>query len=122
VGIFETGKVAMYPAGGWNMAAFAKLDFNWAIAPLPKYQNNRVAPYWLGGWNIPKTGKAQDAAFKFASWSATSFQPQMAKDHDWIPLRTSDQRSTFEQLWNNKLTPEKAAKLIDQKGNALLTS
>lgn len=27
---------------------------------------------------------------------------------------------TFDQLWNNKITPEEAAKQIDEKGNALL--
>lgn len=29
---------------------------------------------------------------------------------------------TFEQLWNNKITPEEAAKQIDEKGNELLQS
>ncbi|MBO0883501.1 MAG: extracellular solute-binding protein, partial [Mycobacterium sp.] len=90
VGVFETGKVAMYPAGGWNVAAYRKLNFNWAMAALPKFHGNRVAPYWHGGWMIPKAGKAQDAAIDFARWSATDFQPQMAKDHDWDPLRTAD--------------------------------
>ncbi|HEX3814186.1 MAG TPA: sugar ABC transporter substrate-binding protein [Mycobacteriales bacterium] len=163
VGVFETGKVAMYPAGGWQVAAYQKLGFNWAMAPLPKFNNKRVAPYWLGGWMIPKSGQAQDAAIDFARWSATDFQTRMAKDHDWIPVRTADRGSaamvhgmpagfkesvaqletarvgdiyhsnnlqivdevftpTFEQVWNNKLAPKKAAEQIQTKGNALLKS
>jgi multiple sugar transport system substrate-binding protein len=163
VGPFATGKVAMAADGGWNIAAYQQLDFEWGIAPLPKFETKRVAPYWLGGWMIPKATKTQDAAFEYARWSASDFQPQMAKDHDWIPLRTDERESkamldgmpdgfaesltqlsnarigdiyhannlqiveevfnpTFEQLWNNKLTPEQAAKQIDEKGTALLTS
>jgi multiple sugar transport system substrate-binding protein len=161
VGAFESGKIAMRPAGGWQIASYKKLSFKWAIAPLPTFHGKRVAPYWLGGWNIPKAGKSQEAAFEFAKWSASTFQPQMAKDHDWIPLRNAERTSdvmsegmpdgfvesvrqlenarigdiyhannlqiieevfapTFEQLWNNKLRPEQAAKQIDDKGTALL--
>ncbi|MBM7791178.1 ABC transporter substrate-binding protein [Tenggerimyces flavus] len=161
VGAFESGKIAMRPAGGWQIASYKKLSFKWAVAPLPLFKGKRVAPYWLGGWNIPKAGKAQEAAFEYAKWSASTFQPQMAKDHDWIPLRNAERSSgvmlegmpdgfeqsirqldnsrigdiyhannlqlieevfgpTFEQLWNNKLKPEQAAKQMDDKGTALL--
>ena len=152
----------MVADGGWNISAFQELDFEWAIAPLPKFGSQRVAPYWLGGWMIPKATKTQDAAFDYALWSASDFQPQMAKDHDWIPLRTAERTSnamvsgmpegfaesltqlenarigdiyhannqqiveevfnlTFDLLWANKITPEQAAKQIDEKGTALLT-
>jgi len=163
IGPFATGKVAMIADGGWNTSAFQQLDFEWGIAPLPMFGSKRVAPYWLGGWNIPKSTKTQDAAFEFALWSASNFQPTMAKDHDWIPLRNADRASdamsegmpdgfaesltqldnarigdiyhannlqiveevfnpTFEQLWNNKMTPAQAARQIDEKGSALLSS
>jgi multiple sugar transport system substrate-binding protein len=160
---FTTGKVAMVADGGWFISTFNQLDFEWAMAPLPKFAGNRVAPYWLGGWMIPKSTETQDAAFKYALWSASDFQPQMAKDHDWIPLRTAERTSnemvsgmpegfaeslsqlessrigdiyhvnnqqiveevfnpTFDLLWANKITPEQAAKQIDEKGTALLTT
>ncbi len=163
IGPFATGKVAMIADGGWSIAGFQQLDFEWGIAPLPKFGSKRVAPYWLGGWVIPKSTKTQDAAFDFAQWSASDFQPRMAKDHDWIPLRNAERTSkamrqgmpagygqsieqldearvgdiyhvnnlqiveevfnpTFEQLWNDKITPAKAAATIDQKGGQLLTS
>lgn len=93
IGVFETGKVAMIPDGAWNIAAYKQVDFNWGIAPLPTFAGKRVAPYWLGGWMIPAAGKSQEAAFSFANWSASDFQPQMAKDHDWIPLRTAERES-----------------------------
>jgi multiple sugar transport system substrate-binding protein len=161
IGVFQTGKVAMIPDGSWSISGFQKVPFKWGIAPLPKWQDKRVVPYWLGGWVVAKDSKVPDAAFELARWSATDYQPQMAKEHDWIPILNSARESqemvsgmpqgfketmaaiedaklgdlyhrnnqqivaevfgpTFDQLWNNKLTPEQAAKQIDDKGNALL--
>jgi multiple sugar transport system substrate-binding protein len=93
VGIFQSGKTAIYPGGGWNIASYASLPFKWDIAPLPKWKTKRVVPYWLGGWVIPKDSKVADAAFEYAHWSATAFQPQMAKDHDWVPLQNKARTS-----------------------------
>ncbi len=161
IGVFETGKVAMTPAGSWSISGFQKVPFKWGMAPLPKWEDKRVVPYWLGGWVIAKNAKAPDAAFELARWSATDYQLQMAREHDWIPILNSARESqemlngmpqgfqqtmaaikdarlgdlyhrnnqqivsevfgpTFDQFWNNKLTPDQAAKLIDEKGNALL--
>ncbi len=161
VGIFESGRTAMRPEGSWNIAGFSALPFKWDMAPLPKWKDKRVVPYWMGGWVFPKASKVSKAAFEFAHWSATEFQPQMAKDHDWIPLSNAARTSpdmlqgmpsgfkksldalasanvgdlyhsngqqiinevmspTFEQVWENNLTPEDAAKQIDEKANALL--
>ncbi len=161
VGIFESGKTAMRMSGSWSIAGFSSLPFKWDMAPLPKWKDKRVVPYWLGGWVIPKASKVSDAAFEFAHWSATSFQSQMAKDHDWIPLKNEARESqemlaamppgfktalaavadaqigdlyhrnsaqilnevlgpTLTQLYDNKLTPEDAAKEIDEKANELL--
>lgn len=161
VGIFESGRTALRPAGGWLISGFSSLPFKWDIAPLPKWKDKRVVPYWMGGWVIPKATKVPDAAFEYAHWSATAFQPQMAKDHDWIPLENAARNSnemlqgmppgfktsldalsdaklgdmyhrngqqilnevlgpTFEQVWSNNMTPEDAAKQIDEKANELL--
>jgi multiple sugar transport system substrate-binding protein len=161
VGVFQSGKAAMIADGGWNIASFASLPFKWDIAPLPKWNDKRVVPYWLGGWNIPKASKVTDAAFEFARWSATEYQTQMAKDHDWIPILNSARTGSdmlagmpsgfkasidalssakigdlyhsksqqilnevlgpiFDQVYQNKIKPEDAAKQIDQKADALL--
>lgn len=93
-GGFSSGAYSMMPGGTWNIASYQQMKDNWAMAPLPLYQGQSVAPYWLGGWVIPEESGALSAAQAFATWSATTFQAQMAADHDWIPLqngaRTSD--------------------------------
>lgn len=161
VGVFQSGRTAMIPDGSWSIANFGSLPFKWDIAPLPKWNDTRVVPYWLGGWVITKGSKVPQEAFNYANWSATEFQDQMAKDHDWIPLQNAARTSndmlqsmpggfkealdavqnakigdlyhrnsqqilnevlgpTFTQVWDNQLTPEDAAKQIDEKANALL--
>jgi multiple sugar transport system substrate-binding protein len=161
VGVFESGKVALNPAGGWHVSNYGSLPFRWDMAPLPLFKGKRVVPYWMGGWVIPKASKVADGAFEYARWSADEFQPQMAKDHDWVPLSNAARASedmlqglppgfkgsldalssaklgdlyhrngqqiiaevfnpVFEQVWENRMTPEDAAKEIDDKANALL--
>ena len=160
-GIFQTGKVAMFPGGSWNISAFKDVKFKWDMAPIPKWTGARVPPFWFGGWVIPKDSKVPDAAFAFARWSATDYQKTMATDLDWIPIRKDARESdamkqgmppgmqsvlaavngarlgdiyhrngqkiiaevfgpALEQLWNNKVAPEDAAKQIDDKANPLL--
>ncbi len=93
VGLFESGRCALNPDGGWVTSGYSTLPFKWAMAPIPSWGGKRVVPYWLGGWNIPKASKVIEAAFEYARWSSSEFQGQMAKDHDWIPLLTSARES-----------------------------
>lgn len=87
VGIFQSGRTALVADGSWSIANFSSLPFKWDIAPLPKWGEKRVVPYWLGGWVITKGSKVPQESYNYANWSATEFQNQMAKDHDWIPLQ-----------------------------------
>ncbi|TCC52737.1 extracellular solute-binding protein [Kribbella capetownensis] len=160
-GGFASGAYSMIADGTWNISSFQQMKDKWAMAPLPKYEGNSVAPYWLGGWVIPRQSAALSAAQAFATWSATKFQPQMAKDHDWIPLQNAARESqdmlkgmpegfeaamkdlsnarigdiytanmqqifnevygkNFEQLLNNKLTPEDAAQKMQDAATKLL--
>ncbi len=157
----SSGRCALNPDGGWVASGYSTLPFKWAMAPLPLWEGKRVVPYWLGGWNIPKASKVPEAAFEYARWSASEFQTQMAKDHDWIPILTSARESadmkagmptgyeasikaldsakvgdlyhinaaqilgevfgpTYTRVLTNELTPEAAAKEIDEKANVLL--
>lgn len=93
VGVFQSGRTAMIPDGSWSIAGFSALPFKWDVAPLPKLGSKRVVPYFLGGWVIPKASAVTDGALTYARWSATDFQPQMAKDHDWIPLSNEARNS-----------------------------
>lgn len=88
-GGFASGTYSMMPGGTWNIAAYTQMKDEWAMAPLPLYQGTSTAPYWLGGWVVPAKSGAISAAQAFALWSATGFQPTMAKNHDWIPLQNS---------------------------------
>ena len=66
--------------------AYAECRFDWGMAPLPKWEENRVVPYWMGGWVIAKASEVAEAAFEWARWSATDYQETMATEHDWIPI------------------------------------
>lgn len=93
-GGFAGGIVSMMPGGTWNITGYQQMKDGWGMAPLPLYQNASVMPYWLGGWVIPKQSAALTAAQTFAIWRATTFQDQMAADHDWIPIANAAREST----------------------------
>ena len=161
-GGFASGAYSMIADGTWSISSFQQMKDEWAMTSLPLYQGQRVAPYFLGGWVIPQKSAALSAAQTFATWSATTFQSQMAKDHDWIPLENAARSSkdmlsgmpegfeqamkvlpearigdiyttnmqqifnevfgvNFEQLLNNKLTPEAAAQKMQDAATKLLT-
>ena len=90
---FNSGKSAMVLGGSWNISGRRELPFEWGMAPLPKFGDNRVVPYWLGGWVIANASEVPEAAFEWARWSATDFQPTMATDGDWIPIQNSSRDS-----------------------------
>lgn len=92
-GGFQAGTFSMAPTGSWNIASYKQMTDKWAMTSLPLYEGQSIAPYWLGGWVIPKGTAAETAAQTFAIWSATTFQQQMAKDHDWIPLQNAARNS-----------------------------
>jgi multiple sugar transport system substrate-binding protein len=161
IGIFQTGKVAMFFDGSWAISGFQDVPFKWDMVPLPMWKDKRVSAYWLGGQVIPKDSKVIDAAFAFARWSATTYQKTMAGNHDWIPIARSARESeemyvgqpaglrsvlgtiegarlgdfysrnnqqifsevllpTFDLMFLGTITPEEAAKKIDEEANALL--
>ncbi len=91
--LFESSRCALALQGSWNISTYAQVEFEWGMAPLPKWGENRVVPYWLGGWVIPKASEVADAAFAFGRWSASDYQETMAKEHDWIPILNSARES-----------------------------
>jgi multiple sugar transport system substrate-binding protein len=114
-GGFASGAYSIVPGATWDIAAFSQMKNKWAMAPMPSYQGQpSVPPYWLGGWVIPQKSGALTAAQTFAIWSATTFQPQMAKDHDWIPLQ-NEARTSEEML---KGMPEGFVEAMEALPNA----
>ena len=90
---FNSGNSAMIVSGSWDISGRRELPFEWGMAPLPKWGDNRVVPYWMGGWVIANASEVQEGAFEWARWSATDFQPTMATDGDWIPIQNTSRES-----------------------------
>lgn len=90
---FNSGNAAMIVSGSWDISGRRELPFEWGLAPLPKFGDNRVVPYWMGGWVIANASQVQEGAFEWARWSATDFQPTMAADGDWIPIQNAARES-----------------------------
>jgi multiple sugar transport system substrate-binding protein len=97
---FQSGRVAISVHGSWDVSGFAELPFEWGMTSLPLLNGNRVVPYWMGGWVITKGSKVPEAAFEWARWSATDYQPTMAAEHDWIPIQNAARASeaTYEGM------------------------
>lgn len=93
-GGFASGAYSMMPDGSWSISSYQQMKDDWGVTAIPLYQGKSIAPYWLGGWVIPRESAALTAAQTFAIWSATTFQSQMAKDHDWIPLQNAARTSS----------------------------
>jgi multiple sugar transport system substrate-binding protein len=87
VSLFQTGKLAMVADGTWYMSSNVDSPFNWDMAPLPRWKDQRALPFWFGGWMIAKDSKAPEAAIAWANWCATDYQAELAKNRDWIPIR-----------------------------------
>lgn len=93
VSLFQTGKLAMVADGTWYMSSNVDSPFKWDMAPLPKWKDGRASPFWFGGWVIAKDSKAPEAAIAWATWSATEYQAELAKNRDWIPIRRAERES-----------------------------
>jgi multiple sugar transport system substrate-binding protein len=90
VSLFQTGKLAMVADGTWYMSSNANSSFGWDMAPLPLWKGARALPFWFGGWVVAKDSKAPEAAIAWATWSATEYQKELAKNRDWIPVRKAE--------------------------------
>jgi multiple sugar transport system substrate-binding protein len=75
-GGFASGAYSMIADGGWSIASFQQMKDDWGMTALPLYQGKSIA------------------AQPFATRSATTFQSQMAKDHDWVPLQNAARESS----------------------------
>ena len=93
-GGFASGQYSMMADGTWAMSGFKDMTDEWDMTSLPLWKGESVAPYFLGGWVIPAKSSAISAAEAFATWRATTFQAQMAKDNDWIPILNSARESS----------------------------
>ena len=84
---FHTGKVAMYAGGDWDLGSLRTIeDFEWGMAPLPKWGDKRTTPYFIGGYVINSKSKYPDEAWEFVKWCMTENQKVLAEQHSWIPV------------------------------------
>ncbi len=90
VSLFQTGKLAMVADGTWYMSSNVDSPFQWDMAPLPTWKDQRALPFWFGGWVVARDSKAPEAAVAWATWSATEYQKELVKNRDWIPIRRAE--------------------------------
>ena len=64
---FESGNVAMTPAGHWVVPLYSKVDFKWDVAPLPKGKE-RVSVVNSVGFVVAKASKHPDEAWAFLKY------------------------------------------------------
>lgn len=64
---FESGNVAMTPAGHWVVPLYSKVDFNWGVAPLPKGKT-RASIVNSVGFVVAKDSKHPDEAWAFLKY------------------------------------------------------
>jgi multiple sugar transport system substrate-binding protein len=84
---FQSGRVGLVVEGSWQISAFAELPFEWGVTSIPMVGTTRVPAYFMGGWVIAKASGVPEAAFEWARWSASDYQPVMATEHDWLPIQ-----------------------------------
>ena len=93
VGIFQSGRTALIArtaAGRSPISARCRSN-----GTSRRYRNGRIARGAVLAGRLGDHQRLQSTpeAFNYANWSATEFQDQMAKDHDWIPLQNAARSS-----------------------------
>lgn len=72
--IFETGNLAMFVGGPWDIRRFAEseLPFEWGVSRHPYFESGEVVTP-TGSWHIGvnKNSEVQDAAIEFVKWIST---------------------------------------------------
>lgn len=64
---FESGNVAMTPAGHWVVPLYSKVSFKWDVAPLPKGKD-RVSVVNSVGFVVAKASKHPDESWAFLKY------------------------------------------------------
>jgi ABC-type glycerol-3-phosphate transport system substrate-binding protein len=72
--IFETGNLAMFVGGPWNIRRFAEadLDFEWGVSRHPYFEGGEIVTP-TGSWHIGVNANSQnqEAAMRFVHWIST---------------------------------------------------
>ncbi len=68
VDVFESGQVAMHPAGMWMIPEYNNIkNFKWDVTMIPKHPKTglQAGPIDTGLWSITSISKNQDASWEF---------------------------------------------------------
>jgi multiple sugar transport system substrate-binding protein len=72
--IFETGNLAMFVGGPWDIRRFAEteLPFEWGVSRHPYFESGEIVTP-TGSWHIGvnKNSEVQEAAIEFVKWIST---------------------------------------------------
>lgn len=99
-GGFTTGKIGMYVGGDWDIGGLKQIkDFEWGMAPLPKWDKKRVTPYFIGGYVMTEKSQYPDQAWEFIRWCMTDNQETLAKQASWIPVYNPARKNAEIPTW-----------------------
>jgi len=99
-GGFMTGKIGMYVGGDWDLGSLREItDFEWDMAPLPKWGDTRVTPYFIGGYVMTENSKHPEEAWEFLKWTMTDNQTTLAEQQSWIPVHNSSREAAKVPDW-----------------------
>jgi len=97
---FQTGKIAMYAGGDWDLGWLKQItDFEWGMAPLPKWGDGRATPYFMGGYVMANNTEHPDEAWEFIKWTMTENQATLAKQHTWIAVHNPSREAAGLPDW-----------------------
>ncbi|MFB9280230.1 ABC transporter substrate-binding protein [Cohnella cellulosilytica] len=97
---FQTGKLAMYVGGDWDLGTLKEItDFEWGVAPIPKWGDGRATPYFVGGYVMAENTKHPDEAWEFIKWAMTDNQETIAKQQSWIPVHNPSREKIEAPEW-----------------------
>lgn len=97
---FQTGKIAMYVGGDWDLGTLREItDFEWDMAPLPKWGEGRATPYFMGGYVMAENTKHPEEAWEFIKWTMTENQKTLANQHSWIAVHNPSREAAEMPDW-----------------------
>lgn len=97
---FQTGKIAMYVGGDWDLGTLREItDFEWDMAPLPKWGEGRATPYFMGGYVMAENTKHPEEAWEFIKWTMTENQKTLANQHSWIAVHNPSREAAEIPDW-----------------------
>ncbi|HZG57050.1 ABC transporter substrate-binding protein [Paenibacillus sp.] len=97
---FQTGQIAMYVGGDWDLGSLKEItDFEWGMAPIPKWGDGRATPYFMGAYVMANNTEHPEEAWEFIKWAMTENQKTLAEQQSWIPVHNPSRDAAPTPEW-----------------------